>query len=173
MAFLCKLEKRQQCMVRTKFLPNILTLWVERNNVTDDRHRQTAHASPVSGIISMIIPSASPVLSRRTSSFTCQLISVIITILVIHHSFTPGSKPTFSSSFPVPTSILLHPFRFGSKLFWRFGRSHRAFHWHPYQYSRPNSTIPKSKPRSKKRDPVWLNDKCMNSIRSRKKLLEK
>ena len=36
-----------------------------------------------------------------------------------------------------------------------------------------NSTIPKSKPRSKKRDPVWLNDECMNSIRSRKKLLEK
>jgi len=32
-----------------------------------------------------------------------------------------------------------------------------------------NSTISKSKPRSKKRDPVWLNDECMNSIRSRRK----
>jgi len=34
------------------------------------------------------IPSASPVMSRLTSSFTCQLISVIITTLIIHHSFT-------------------------------------------------------------------------------------
>jgi len=34
------------------------------------------------------IPSASPVLSRLTSSFTCQLISIIITSLIIHHSFT-------------------------------------------------------------------------------------
>ena len=34
-------------------------------------------------------------------------------------------------------------------------------------------THPKSKPRSKKRDPVWLNDECMNSILSREKLLEK
>jgi len=32
-----------------------------------------------------------------------------------------------------------------------------------------NSTIPKSKPRSTKRDPVWLNDECMNSIRSKRK----
>jgi len=44
------------------------------------------------------IPSASPVLSRLTSSFTCQLISVITTTLIIHHSFTPGSKPTFSTN---------------------------------------------------------------------------
>ena len=36
-----------------------------------------------------------------------------------------------------------------------------------------NSTIPKSKPRSKKRDPVWLNDECMNSIRSRRKATRK
>jgi len=34
------------------------------------------------------IPSASPVTSRITSSFTCQLISIIITTLIIHHSFT-------------------------------------------------------------------------------------
>jgi len=33
-------------------------------------------------------PSASPVMSRFTSLFTCQLISVIITTLIIHHSFT-------------------------------------------------------------------------------------
>ena len=31
--------------------------------------------------------SASPVMSRLTSSFTCQLISLIITTLIIHHSF--------------------------------------------------------------------------------------
>jgi len=33
-------------------------------------------------------PSASPVMFRLTSSFTCQLISIIITTLIIHHSFT-------------------------------------------------------------------------------------
>jgi len=36
-----------------------------------------------------------------------------------------------------------------------------------------NSTIHKSKARSKKRDPVWLNDECMNSIRSRRKATRK
>ena len=36
---------------------------------------------------SWFIPSASPVMSRLTSSLTCQLIS-IITTLIIHHSFT-------------------------------------------------------------------------------------
>ena len=34
------------------------------------------------------IPSASPVMSRLTSPFTCQCISVIITTVIIHHSFT-------------------------------------------------------------------------------------
>ena len=34
------------------------------------------------------IPSASPLMSRFTSSFTCQLISLIITTLIIRHSFT-------------------------------------------------------------------------------------
>ena len=33
-------------------------------------------------------PSASPVMSWLTSSFTCQFISIIITTLIIHHSFT-------------------------------------------------------------------------------------
>jgi len=42
------------------------------------------------------ISSASPFSSRFTSSSTSQLISVIIPTLVIHHSFTPSSKPTFS-----------------------------------------------------------------------------
>ena len=45
-------------------------------------------------------PSASPVMSRLTSSFTCQLISIIITTIIIHHSFTPGSKPTFQQILP-------------------------------------------------------------------------
>ena len=37
---------------------------------------------------SRFIPSASPFLSRFTSSSTCQSISLIIPALVIHHSFT-------------------------------------------------------------------------------------
>jgi len=44
--------------------------------------------------------SASPVISRLTS-FTCQLISVIITTLIIHHSFTLSLKSqnhTFSTN---------------------------------------------------------------------------
>jgi len=36
-----------------------------------------------------------------------------------------------------------------------------------------NSTIPKSKPQSKKCDPIWLNDECMNSTRSRRTVLVK
>jgi len=47
------------------------------------------------------IPSASPVMSRLTSSFTCQLISVIITTVThpsLLHSFTQCSKPTFSTN---------------------------------------------------------------------------
>jgi len=45
-------------------------------------------------------------MSRLTSSFTCQLISVIITILIVHHSFTPGSNPIpFQQT--LPTLILL------------------------------------------------------------------
>jgi len=62
---------------------------------------QTAHSDmhhSVSGINSLIHSSASPVMSRLTSSFTCQLISVIIATLIIHHSFTTGSKPTFSTN---------------------------------------------------------------------------
>ena len=45
------------------------------------------------GSTSRFIPSASPVLSQFTFSSTCQPIS-----LIIHHSFTPGSKPTFSTN---------------------------------------------------------------------------
>ena len=40
----------------------------------------------------------SPVLSRFTSSSTSQPISLIIPDLVTHHSFTPGSKPIFSTN---------------------------------------------------------------------------
>jgi len=47
---------------------------------------------------SRFIPSASPFLSRFTSSSTCQPISLIIPTLIIHHSFTPSSKPTFSTN---------------------------------------------------------------------------
>ena len=43
---------------------------------------------------SFLQPHHSPVMSRHTSSF----ISVIITTVIIHHSFTPGSKPTFSTN---------------------------------------------------------------------------
>ena len=60
--------------------------------------RSFRHASLES--TAWFIPSASPVMSRLTSSFTCQLISVI------HHShhplvfqsLTPGSKHTFSTN---------------------------------------------------------------------------
>jgi len=44
---------------------------------------------------SRFISSASPVLSRFTSSSICQPISLIISALIIHRSFPPGSKPTF------------------------------------------------------------------------------
>ena len=47
------------------------------------------------------IRSASPVTPRLTSSFTCQLISIIITTLVIHHSFTlslQAQNYTFSTN---------------------------------------------------------------------------
>jgi len=44
--------------------------------------------TPSPELTSRFIQSISPVMSRLTSSFTCQLISVIITTLIIHHSFT-------------------------------------------------------------------------------------
>jgi len=43
---------------------------------------------PVCGINSRIHSVSLAVTSRLTSLFTCQLISVIITTLIIHHSFT-------------------------------------------------------------------------------------
>ena len=52
----------------------------------------------------------SPVMSRLTSSFTCQLVSVIITTLIIHHSFTLSLQ---AQNLPfqqiLPTLILLLP----------------------------------------------------------------
>ena len=44
------------------------------------------------------IPSASPVISRLASSFICQLISHHSHHPSLLHSFTPGSKPTFSTN---------------------------------------------------------------------------
>jgi len=50
------------------------------------------------------ISSASPVMSRFTSSFTCQLISVTITTLIIYHSFIFSLQAqnlyAFNKSFP-------------------------------------------------------------------------
>ena len=58
------------------------------------------------------IPSASPVTSRLTSSFTCQLISIIITTLIIHHSFTlslQAQNLPFQQILPTLIRILLLP----------------------------------------------------------------
>jgi len=62
------------------------------------------------------IQSASPVMCRLTSSFTCQLISVIVTTLIIHHSVQtscvdspPHSLVSSSlSSSPLSSSITLY-----------------------------------------------------------------
>ena len=65
---------------------------------------------PDSGINSRFIPSASPVMSRLTSSFTCRLISIIITTLIIHHYLTlslQAQNPHFQQI--LPTWILLLP----------------------------------------------------------------
>jgi len=74
---------------------------------------QIAHSDmhhPVSGINSLIIPSASPVMSRLTSSN--HLSAHLCHRHHSHHpsplhSFTPDSKPTFLTN--LPTSILLLP----------------------------------------------------------------
>ena len=55
---------------------------------------------------SIFFPSASPVLSQFTSSSTCQPTSLIIPTLIIHHSFTLGSKPTFLTN-PSHLKLLL------------------------------------------------------------------
>jgi len=52
-------------------------------------------------------------MSRLTSSFTCQLISVIITTLIIHHSFTLFHSWALAQNLPfqqiLPTLIVLLP----------------------------------------------------------------
>jgi len=59
----------------------------------------------------LFVLSASLAMSRLTSSFTCQLISFIITTVIIHHSITPGSKHTFSTNpSHLNTSSTLHCF---------------------------------------------------------------
>jgi len=65
---------------------------------------------------SRFIPSASPVLSRLTSSFTCQLVSVVITTLITHHFFTLSLQAqnlyTFSTNHShFNTFLLLHCLR--------------------------------------------------------------
>ena len=68
---------------------------------------QTAHSDmhhSVSGINSLIHSSASPVMSRLTSSFTCQLISVIIATLIVHHSFTLSLQAK-----PILLTVILLP----------------------------------------------------------------
>ena len=76
--------------------------------------RSFRYASPRLWNQLRFIPSAWPVMSGLTSSLICQLISITTTTLIIHHSFTPGSKPTFSSSTNpshlrlLPVSFLLH-----------------------------------------------------------------
>ena len=56
------------------------------------------------------IPSALPVISWLTSSFSCQLISITITTLIIHHSFTLSLQ---AQNLPfqqiLPTLIVLLP----------------------------------------------------------------
>jgi len=49
-------------------------------------------------------------MSRLTSSFTCQLISVIITTLIIHHSFTLSlQNENLAFQHILPPLILLLP----------------------------------------------------------------
>ena len=53
-----------------------------------ENHRSLICIIPSLESTPWFIPSASPVMSRLTPSFTCQLISIIITTLITHHSFT-------------------------------------------------------------------------------------
>ena len=81
--------------------PTILSL-----KITD---RSFRYASPrLWNQLPAFFPSASPVMSRLTSSFTCQLISIIITTLIIHHPFTLSLQ---AQNLPflqiLPTLILL------------------------------------------------------------------
>jgi len=43
-AYLTQTAQVPKLLDGAKILPKILTLWVERNNITDHRHRRTAHA---------------------------------------------------------------------------------------------------------------------------------
>jgi len=66
-----------------------ITKWVISYQITEN-HRSLIQIciTPSLESTSWFFPSALPVMSRLTSSFTCQLISIIITTLIIHHSFT-------------------------------------------------------------------------------------
>jgi len=95
------------------------------------------------------IPSASPVTSRLTSSFNCQLISIIITTLYhpsLLHSFTPGSKPTFSTN---PSHLrLLLPAGLPSWLIMGLDWTYHAYHFYRICYicCHPVSVRPSVRP---------------------------
>ena len=69
-----------------------------------------SHCATRSSAVKCCTLSTSPVMSRLTSSFTCQLISIIITTLIIHHCFTLSLQ---AQNLPfqqiLPTLILLPP----------------------------------------------------------------
>jgi len=94
---------------RFRALPRRSTSTISSLIITD---RSFRYASPrlCRESTPWFIPSASPVMSRLTSSFTCQLIAVIITTLIIHHSFTLSLQ---AQNLPfqhiLPTLIFLQP----------------------------------------------------------------
>jgi len=91
--------------------PHLLSLFLARQ--PSPSKSQIAHLDMhhlVFGINSQIHSVSLSILVSIHLSSTSQLISIIIPTLVIHHSFTPGSKPTFSTSpshrrFLLPTGL--------------------------------------------------------------------
>ena len=69
---------------------SVVTLSRPANHLLLENHRSLIQICITSSLesTSRFISSASPVLSRFTSSFTCQAIFVIITTLSIHHTLT-------------------------------------------------------------------------------------
>ena len=108
---------------QTKYLnfvspwPTVLHQHLHTHLVVIENHRSLIQICITPSVESTpgFFPSASPVMSRLTSSFTCQLISINYHHHSHHpslfHSFTPGSKPTFSTNpshlrFLLPTGLL-------------------------------------------------------------------
>jgi len=77
---------------KPSYLNNLISLQpLSTNHLLIENHRsliQICITQSLESTTSRFIASASPVMYRLTSSFTCQLIPVIITTLIIHHSFT-------------------------------------------------------------------------------------